>query len=84
MTIELTMGCVCDAFEADGMPMQAKSLEELKNIVDAQLKNVRQSNDFNALYNLSMYITETFYDEYETSEQCECCGDYVETYKQTI
>lgn len=69
MTIELTMGCICDAFEVDGMPMQAKSLEELKNIVDAQLKNVRQSNDYNALYNLSMYITETFYDEYETSDR---------------
>ena len=42
-------------------------------------------NNPQELNNLLQFFIETQYDDYEsTDEPCQCCGDYISTFKMTI
>ena len=88
MKLELTQGCICDSFTADGKPLVDLDGIDLKVIlVEAVNKIVIKKineEDKSGLQRIIQDIVETFYDTYEASEPCECCGDYVETYTLTI
>lgn len=85
MKIELTHGCNCQAFEADGMPINQMPIKDIKDIVMKQMEVALQSEQYYDLYNLAYFLTEHFYDDWnQTDEPCECCGDYVETYTMEI
>lgn len=91
MTFELTEGCLAWDFEADGKRVENMSTQELKDailkIADKISKmgvNTPQDTlEFNnKAYRVVHEMVYNFYDEYEcSSEPCECCGDWVETYK---
>lgn len=94
MKFELTEGCMAWGFEADGKPVENMSTQELK---DAILKiagkiskmDVNTSQDTlefnNKAYRVMHELVYNFYDDYEcSSEPCECCGDWVETYKLEV
>lgn len=91
MKFELTEGCMAWGFEADGEPVENMSTQELKDtilkIADKISKmDVNTSQDTlefnNKAYRVIHEMVYNFYDDYEcSSEPCECCGDWVETYK---
>lgn len=84
MKLELTEGCDCSSFEADGEPIHKMSTEDIKDIVRKQVDVALQTDEWNTLYALAYWMMQNFYDLYESSGPCECCGDYVETYTMEI
>lgn len=80
MKIELVQGCICDSYEVDGKEVSAFTLEELKNLLRKQFEYSLDKGDLDALYRISYHLAEEFYDDLETSEPCECCGDSIWTY----
>lgn len=80
MKVELVQGCICDSYEVDGKEVSAFTFEELKNLLRKQFEYLLDKGDLSALYSLSYHLAEEFYDDLETSEPCECCGDSIWTY----
>lgn len=90
MKLELTEGCICDSFTADGKDIYSMSEKELKDILKTAVAKITTTKyeDENKIYQLqnTLYeIVSRFYDEYECdNEPCECCGDFVETFKMEV
>lgn len=90
MELKIIEGCICDSFTADGKDIDSLSEKELKDILKAAIAKITTTNykDENIIYCLqnTLYeIVSRFYDEYESDgKPCECCGDFVETFKMDI
>jgi hypothetical protein len=90
MKLELTEGCICDSFTADGKFINTLSEKELKDILKAVVAKITTTKyeDENTVYylqNILYEIVSRFYDEYESDDEpCECCGDFVETFKMEV
>lgn len=83
MQIELTRGCTANSLTVDG-------IEEI-HLTNEQRMEVKKrigewiSRSEVSLNELLVLLVEHFYDDYEgDDEPCECCGDFVETYKLEI
>ena len=89
MRIELTKGCTCDSFEVDGVKIMDCDEPQLKHLlINITQKIVSKELNFMERADLEyilMLMVDNFRDTYEcSSEPCECCGDYVETYTMKI
>lgn len=90
MELKIIEGCVCDRFTVDGKDIDSMSGQELKEILKAVVAKITNTKyeDENIIYCLinTLYeIVSRFYDEYESDDKpCECCGDFVETFKMDI
>lgn len=90
MKLELTECSVRDSFTADGKDINSMSEKELKDILKAAVAKITNTEyeDENIVYCLlnTLYeIVSRFYDEYERDDKsCECCDDFVETFKMDI
>jgi hypothetical protein len=90
MKLELTEGCICDSFTADGKDINSMGEKELKDILKAVVAKITTTKyeDENTVYYLqnTLYeIVSRFYEEYESDDEpCECCGDFVETFKMEV
>lgn len=90
MKLKITEGCICDSFTADGKDIDSLSEQELKDILKAAVAKITNTEyeDEKIIYCLqnTLYeIASRFYDEYECDgKPCECCGDYVETFKMEV
>lgn len=83
MNLELTRGCMANSLTVDGVEeihlTDEQRAEAKKRIAEWLLREDVSLNKILAL------VIEHFYDEYECDDEpCECCGDYVETYKLEI
>lgn len=83
MEIEFTRGCVCGSICIDG--------KEERNLTDKEREKVKKRicewicREDEPLSTVLMLFAEHFHDEYKCDDEpCECCGDYVETYKWSI
>lgn len=81
--MELTRGCMANSLTVDGTEeiylSEDKRLEVKKQIGKWILKSDISLN------NLLVLLLEHFHDEYDCSDEpCECCGDFIETYKLDI
>jgi hypothetical protein len=81
MEVELVQGCICDAYEVDGKSVNDFTMQELNQLLKKQFEYALEKGEWDALYRLSYHLAEDFYDNLETSEPCECCGDSIWTYK---
>jgi hypothetical protein len=90
MKLELTEGCICDSFTADGKDINSMSGQELKDIlkaVVAKITNTKYEDENKVFYLQTILrdIVSLYYDEYEIDDEpCDCCGDFVETYTMTV
>lgn len=89
MKIQLTTGCVCDAFTADGKPVIDMPAEELKSlfraVTDKVLSRDLTEGDLSDLTRILSDFVELFCDIREHSDEpCEDCGDWVETYEMEV
>lgn len=94
MKLELTEGCICnsftDRFTADGKDINSMSEKELKDILKAVVEKIINTKyeDENTVYylqNTLKDIVSLFCDECKSDDEpCECCGDFVETFKMEI
>lgn len=90
MKLELTEGCICDSFTADGKDINSMSEKELKDILKVAVAKIitTKYEDEKTVYSLqnTLYeIVSRFYDEYERyDEPCDCCGDWVSTYIMNV
>lgn len=83
MKIELIRGCTCD-----GLYIDDKSVREL---TDNERKEIKKKickwimSDDAHLGALLHILTKHFFNKYQCSDTpCECCGDFIETYKLEI
>lgn len=90
MKLELTEGCICDSFTADGKDINSMSGQELKDILKAVVAKITDTkyedeNKVSHLQTILRDIVSLYYDEYEIdNESCDCCGDFVETFTMNI
>ena len=90
MKLELTEGCICDSFTADGKDINSMSGQELKDILKAVVAKITDTKyeDENKVSHLQIIlrdIVSLYYDEYEIDDEpCECCGDFIDTYTMTV
>lgn len=90
MKLELTEGCICDSFTADGKDINSMSGQELKDILKAVVAKITDTkyedeNKVSYLQTILRDIVLLYYDEYEIDDEpCECCGDFIDTYTMTI
>lgn len=90
MKLELTEGCICDSFTADGKDINSMSGQELKDILKAVVAKITNTkyedeNKVSHLQTILRDIVSLYYDEYEIDDEpCECCGDFVETSKMEV
>lgn len=90
MKLELTEGCICDNFTADGKDINSMSGQELKDILKAVVAKITNTkyedeNKVSYLQTILRDIVSLYYDEYEIDDEpCDCCGDFVETYTMTV
>ena len=94
MKFELIEGCMAWGFEADGKPVEHMSTQELKDAIlkiadkisKIEVNTLQDTLEFNnKAYRIVHEMVYNFYDDYEcSSEPCECCGDWVETYKLEV
>ena len=83
MNIELTKGCIYGSLTIDNK-------EEI-NLLDKERAEIKKSickwicREDVSLNELLRVLIEHYHDEYKCDDEpCECCGDYVETYKWNI
>lgn len=90
MKLKIIKGCVCDRFTVDGKDIDSLNEKELKDILKAAVTKITTTKyeDENTVYylqNILYEIVSRFYDEYESDDEpCECCGDFVETFKMEV
>lgn len=88
MKLELTAGCIADDFTLDDEKVCNLSEEKLKevfaNVSDKIIKTPLTEYKHIELQGILCKMVESFYDTYETSAPCECCGDYIETYTMEV
>lgn len=90
MKLELTEGCICDSFTADGKDINSMSGQELKDILKAVVAKITNTkyedeNKVSHLQTILRDIVSLYYDEYDIDDEpCECCGDWVETYTMDV
>jgi hypothetical protein len=90
MELKLVEGCICDSFTADGKDINSMGEKELKDILKAVVAKITNTKyeDENTIHYLQIILREIvsrFEDEYERDDEpCECCGDFVETFKMNI
>lgn len=72
-------GCMAWCLEADGKPIVDMAEEQQKDILD----KLRESLGIDAYTLIDMIMKQ--YGDYECSDEpCECCGDYIETWRVEI
>lgn len=82
MEMEYTRGCMAWSLTADGTEEVDMTDEQRTAVKKKICEWIMKEADLNELMQL---LIEHYSDEYESdSEKCECCGDYVETYKWKI
>lgn len=82
MNIEYTRGCMAWSLTADGTEEVDMTDEQRTEVKKKICEWIMKYPDLNGLLRL---LTKECYDKYECdNEPCECCGDYVETYKWRI
>ena len=87
MKIEIIQGCICDSFEIDGKPIHDCTIDELKDALTKSYDYVVRNADDERVSNLQIAIrnlVELFGDCECSDDACECCGDFIETYKLEI
>jgi hypothetical protein len=90
MKLELTEGCICDSFTADGKDINSMSGQELKDILKAVVAKITNTkyedeNKVSYLQTILRDIVSLYYDEYEIDDEpCDCCGDFIDTYTMTV
>jgi len=87
LVIEMTRGCICDSLTVNGKEEIDLTDEERHNIL-TRIANSKIFKNKILKFNLNdllQFISYNMFDEvYADDEPCECCGDYVESYKVTL
>lgn len=82
MKIELNRGCICTGFYFDNKSEDKYSEQEIKAI-RSKLCDYINSSDIDLFDIVEFIMTEK--GDYECSDHpCDCCGDFIETYKLEI
>ena len=82
MEMEYTRGCMAWSLTADGTEEVDMTDEQRTAVKKKTCEWIMKEADLNEQMQL---LIEHYSDEYVSdSEPCECCGDYVETYKRRI
>lgn len=82
MKLELTEGCICDSLTVDGIEEIYLSDKERKKAIKKIAEYLSTQND--GLNQLLQWFLH-HYGEWESDDKpCECCGDWIYTYKLKI
>lgn len=83
MEMEYTRGCMAGRLTVDGTDVIGLTEEQRKEVRNKIAEWICSGQE--SLYELLIFLIERNYDDYKCdSDPCECCGDYVETYKWRI
>lgn len=82
MELEMVQGCICDSIEVDGKSISDLSEKESKRTLKKICDFLGEQED--GLNFLLQKVLE-WYGDFESSDKpCECCGDWIHTYKLKI
>lgn len=84
MKIELTDGCICTGMCVDGTLISEMNEEQRHEVRKALCEYILNHEDVFDLFCLGEFVVTRTDSEYSYSGPCECCGDYIETWKMEI
>lgn len=81
--LEYTEGCICYGLSIDGKDPEDMPVEKLREIAHKIVDSIGE--DKSKLVSLLINMVQDYCDDYEsTDEPCECCGDFICTYKLQV
>lgn len=84
MKIELTEGCVCTGMDVDGTPISEMSEEQRHEVRKILCEYILNHEDEFDLFRLGGIVVTNANSEYSYSGPCECCDEYINTWKMEI
>ena len=78
MKVVQTYGCTSESFTVDGVEVNDLTDEQKQKFEDVLFANLREALRDESLFHARI-IECLRYDDYETSERCDQCGDFVTT-----
>lgn len=81
MKLEYTSGCICDSLNVDGVEIMDMAIEDVRNVVRELLNREQNLATLQDVF-MSMISSQGVYEH--SKEPCDCCGDYITTYKLEI
>lgn len=83
MNLKMTCGCICDSLTIDGKEEIDLNDIERKEIINKVCEHLKKIEPQHLNELLQVFLVKM--GEYSCSGQvCECCGDFIETYKLEI
>lgn len=84
MKIEVIDGCVCTGMYIDGTSISEMSKDQRHEVREALCKYIMEHEDEIDLFRLGAIVVSIADSEYSYSGPCECCGEYINTWKMEI
>ena len=81
MKLEYTSGCVCDSLLVDGVESIYMNMDSFKDVIH---ELVDRERDLAVLQGIFMSCMASQGDYESSEEACECCGDFITTYRLEI
>ena len=83
MKIELIDGCVCTGMYVDGTSISEMSEEQRHEVRKVLCEYILNHEEFD-LFRLGAIVVSLADSEYSYSGPCECCDEYINTWKMEI
>lgn len=84
MKIEVIDGCVCTGMYIDGTSISEMSEEQRYKVRKALCEYIMNHEDEIDLFRLGAIVVSIADSEYSYSGPCECCDEYINTWKMEI
>ena len=84
MKIEVINGCVCTGMYIDGTSISEMSKEQRHEVRKTLCEYILNHEDEIDLFRLGAIVVSIADSEYSYSGPCECCDEYINTWKMEI
>lgn len=84
MKIEITEGCICTGMDVDGTSISEMSEEQRHEVRKTLCEYILNHEDEIDLFRLGGIVVSIADSEYSYSGPCECCDEYINTWKMEI
>ena len=84
MKIEVIDGCVCTGMYIDGTSISEMNEDQRHEVRKTLCEYILNHEDEFDLFRLGGIVVTNAYSEYSYSGPCECCDEYINTWKMEI
>lgn len=83
MKVEVIDGCVCTGMYVDGTSISEMNKDQRHEVRKALCEYIMKDETI-SLFGLALFVCANADSEYSYSGPCECCGEYINTWKMEI